>query len=268
MKRHQCIDFVYPYVQGEDKFEELRYSLRSLEKHYKHPYRVIIVGDLPDWCQNVIHLPVERQTGMPENITCDAIWKMITVCESDIVSGIFVRMYDDIYFLRPIDFSYMSEMKALYDATHLSAWSRTDGSASDTWTKQLHSTYRILKESNQCSSIWNFETHLPEVFLKSILAWCIKEFNALEKRLLVTTLYNNICWQSDDPAPLLVNKNINIKAGFYGVDSFYSYAAKSENDIRQIIKDKYFLNHNDAGLTPALIKIIQELFPHKSKFEK
>jgi hypothetical protein len=268
MKKNAVIDFVYPYVKGDDKFEELRYSLRSLETYYKQPFRVVIVGDLPDWCQNVIHLPVERQVGMKENTTYDAVWKMQTVCESDQVTGIFVRMYDDVYLLKPMDFNFLAEMKALYNASKTTGWMKADGSASDTWTVQRNQTFRLLKESKQCSTIWNFETHLPEVFLKSIMGWCLKEFSVLEKRLLMTSIYNNICWQPDDADPMVVDINTNIKAGFYGIASKYSYCTVDEARIRQIIKGKYFLNHNDAGLNPALIKVIQELFPHKSKFEK
>lgn len=268
MKPNQPIDFIYPYVLGDDKFEELRYSLRSLETYYKQPYRVIIAGDLPDWATNVIHLPLTRQTGMPENITYDAIYKMTAICQSETVSGIFVRMMDDIYLLKHINFDHLSQMKALYDATNFQKQNKTDGTASDTWLKQLTNTYSTLKQSNHCSKIWNFETHLPEVFLKQIMLWCINEFSALDKRLLITTLYNNICWQDADPEPIIVNKYINIKAGFYGLNSLYSYHSTSENEIKQIIKGKYFLNHNDAGLTPALIKVIKDLFPQKSKFEK
>jgi hypothetical protein len=265
MKQDNIIDFIYPYVLGEDKFEELRYSLRSLEKHYADPFRVVIVGDKPEWCQNVIHVPVERQTGMKENLTYDAVWKLITICKSDMISGIFVRMYDDIYLLRNMDFKFLSLMKANYNATD--RMNRTDGTQSDVWLGQLHRTYTTLLESGQ-KTIWNFETHLPEVFLKSIVLWILEKYNVLEQRLLITTLYNNICWQEGDQEPWLVDIKTNIKAGFYGSNTNYSHKSSDAGNIRSILKGKYFLNHNDEGLNPGLIEVIKELFPNKSSFEK
>jgi hypothetical protein len=41
------VDVYYPYFEREALWEELRYSLRSIKKHLRFDYRVVIVGDLP-----------------------------------------------------------------------------------------------------------------------------------------------------------------------------------------------------------------------------
>ena len=260
------VDFVYPWVQGEDKFEELRYSLRSLEKHYKEPFRVVIVGDMPGWCQNVEYIKADRKKPPEidyENITYDALWKMHKVCESNMVSGVFIRMYDDIFLLKDMGFKEISELKALYLMDKNSLGDKT---SSDNWRKQLINTMEELRLKGH--STWNFETHLPEVFLKSVMSWVLQEFDALNKRLLMTSLYCNVCWQPGDDEPSLVTVETNYKAGFYGVQSNYSYGARTYPEIKKIIRGKQFLNFNDNGLSPHMIKIVEEMFPNKSKFEK
>jgi hypothetical protein len=57
---HRMITIVIPLHHKGGKFKnntELRYTLRSLEKHLTEPFEVVIVGKvLPDWVQNVRHI--------------------------------------------------------------------------------------------------------------------------------------------------------------------------------------------------------------------
>ncbi len=255
-------EFVYPWVKGEDQFEELRYSLRSLELHFKEPFRVIIVGDLPDWSQNVIHIPHTRETGMTENVLYDAITKMKLVCQSPEVNNYFIRMYDDIYLLQDMGFNEMSTIRALYNSKDMPP---VDGSASQTWVSQRERTFKELAKRNQ--PVWNTETHLPEVYLKSILSYVLESFEAIERRLLISSLYNNVVLCHDEK-PKIISKYTNDKAGFYGIDSEFSYCTNNLEQIKSILSRKLFLNHNDAGLNKYLEDTIKQIFPTKSKFEK
>lgn len=75
------IKIFYPYWAKASRWEELKYSLRSLEKNFKQDFEVWIVGDLPEWvkanCANLdelsekscelqvagcglVHIPYER----------------------------------------------------------------------------------------------------------------------------------------------------------------------------------------------------------------
>jgi hypothetical protein len=52
------IDVVYPLGTGSVwQDNELRYSLRSLEKNFPDLGRVYVVGHKPDWLGNVEHIP-------------------------------------------------------------------------------------------------------------------------------------------------------------------------------------------------------------------
>jgi len=45
-------------LAGASRWEELRYSLRSLEKHFKEDFLVYLVGDCPDWLKVSCRMPV------------------------------------------------------------------------------------------------------------------------------------------------------------------------------------------------------------------
>ena len=64
------------YVLGTGskwKNYELLYSLRSIEKNLKGFTDVVIVGELPSWIQNVIHIPLTSSVLIQTfPIICDA----------------------------------------------------------------------------------------------------------------------------------------------------------------------------------------------------
>lgn len=94
-------DIVYILGNGSKwNDNELRYSLRSLEKHFKHG-RVFIVGALPEWLQNVIHIDVQDSFEYSDGGKMrNAIKKIRAACKSEDISDSFVLMNDDFYFLK------------------------------------------------------------------------------------------------------------------------------------------------------------------------
>lgn len=90
------------YIIGEpsiNKDQELKYSLRSLEKYVSDFNRIFITGKCPDFIDKskVIFTP-EKDIGMS---TVNHWWKVNqTITQTDI-SEDFVLMYDDIFFIKP-----------------------------------------------------------------------------------------------------------------------------------------------------------------------
>ena len=105
------IDVYYPYFEREAIWEELRYSLRSIQNNLKTNFRVVIVGDLPRWINpvSVLHIPNNRIDGIPENTLYDAIAKQLIFCNHPDTSLQFIRMYDDIYLLKDIGLADIAE---------------------------------------------------------------------------------------------------------------------------------------------------------------
>ena len=248
-------DIYYPYFEREATWHELRYSLRSIEKHFKFPFRVVIVGDLPDWVdpQFILHIPHERVEGISQNTLYDAITKQSLFNYHFDTSLHFIRMYDDIYILKDVDIVDIATVKAMY------SW-ETIPIREGVWWSQLYATIDILKEKGY--SPWNTETHLPELFNKEKLQWIINVYSALEKRLLLSTLYFNTFYPLINP--LLFSKDFAIQ--FYNnIDNrFYT---SSEGDLFAKCQGKTYLNHNNAGLNENLQNFLSKTFTQKSRFE-
>lgn len=78
---------------------ELRYCLRSIEKHLSGIGNVFIIGHCPDWVQNVTHIPFEED---PRNRFRDRniMSKMATACKDERVSKDFLMVHDDHFLLK------------------------------------------------------------------------------------------------------------------------------------------------------------------------
>ena len=89
------MDIVYP-VKSTNENLELRYSLRSLQ-NIQHD-RVFIIGDLPNFAQNVTHIPVNRLSSRYASTTNS----LKTICLNKEISDNFIWMNDDFFILKPI----------------------------------------------------------------------------------------------------------------------------------------------------------------------
>jgi hypothetical protein len=250
------IDIYYPYFQREATWEELRYSLRSIEKNFDFEFRVVIVGDLPSWIDptQVLYIPHERIEGITENTLYDAITKQLIFCEHPETSMHFIRMYDDIYVLKKQDIIDIGRFTAMY---HKNKMPDRQG----VWWDQLRNTLDAVMLKGYKG--WNTETHLPELFNKEKMRWVITAYGALEKRLLLSTLYFNTFFPFSKPR--MFNKDFAIQ--FYdNIDNeFYT---SSEGYIYGKCRNKTFLNHNNAGLSYRVQSFLISTFPQKSRFEK
>ena len=81
------------------KDNELRYSLRSVERYMPHK-RVVIVGERPGWLRDVTHIPARDPT--PGRKQYNSINKLgVALASGELGSG-FVLMNDDFFILKPV----------------------------------------------------------------------------------------------------------------------------------------------------------------------
>lgn len=94
------MDIVYILGSGSKwNNNELRYSLRSLEKHFPHR-NVFIVGEFPNWLRNVNHMDVNDAFPYSDGGKLrNAVRKIRAACEDERISDQFVLMNDDFFFL-------------------------------------------------------------------------------------------------------------------------------------------------------------------------
>ena len=78
---------------------EIRFSLRSAEKNIKDLEKVFIVGEKPDWLQNIEHLPLADLYKIKWR---NAYAKVSRACMSPFLSADFLLMNDDFFILKPI----------------------------------------------------------------------------------------------------------------------------------------------------------------------
>jgi hypothetical protein len=249
------IDVFYPYFQREAIWEELRYSLRSVERHLKADVRVWIVGDLPDWIDTSIvrHIHHKRSEGMSQNATFDAITKLMLFIDHPETTSHFIRMYDDIYLIGDATLVDIGEVKAMFSVHDMP-------DRYGTWWDQLKKTLNTVTERGL--SGWNHETHLPELFHKVLMKQVIKEYSALQNRLLTSTLYFNTYYPGTRPLMFPDCRAIQ----FYNNENNRFYTS-SDGDLERKCAGKIFMNHNNRGLNDALKQFLMNRFPNKCRFE-
>lgn len=91
--------FLYPLGSGSRwNNNEIRYSLRSLEKYIQVPFDVTIVGLKPSWLTNVQHIPFVEMPG--DNALVNQAKKLWVAMHY--VPNQFIWMNDDFYVLAPL----------------------------------------------------------------------------------------------------------------------------------------------------------------------
>ncbi len=151
-------DIVIPYRE-EKSSEELRYTLRGIAQNLPHR-NVVICGDLPDWCQNVIHIP-SKSKGVSRFHDVDL--KVMDACLDDRISEDFIFFNDDIFVLEPIQ-SLPDYFKASM-AEDISERFKRHRSA-NIYVKGLRTTDQLLDKLGYKNNL-SFEVHLPMLMNKA-----------------------------------------------------------------------------------------------------
>ncbi len=253
------IDLVYQYITSS-VWEELRYSLRSVQEHFKGEHRIWIVGDKPEWIQNINHIPHLRDNKIQLTNCFDACSKMELVVNHPDITDDFVYMYDDIYLLK--DNSREQMEYPLYAVQDLAII-----------------VNRILRTKHQRMKFntidllvplglpgMNFENHLPKPINKMLMKETLSRYNCKENRLLFSTLYFNTFFA--DIPPVMLQKDDEVKAECFGSESNWGYRNMPLKQLDQFLATKRYLSHNDRGLDPVMKKWIENRFPDKSKYER
>lgn len=95
------MDIVYVLGNGSKVYDlEIKYSLRSLERHMVDKGKVFIIGQCPLFLKNVIYIPYLETEILPER---NILQKINLACFDDRISDDFLLMNDDFFALE--DFS-------------------------------------------------------------------------------------------------------------------------------------------------------------------
>jgi hypothetical protein len=241
----EVMDIVYILGNGSQWDDnELRYSLRSLEKHFKHR-NVFIVGVLPKWLQNIIHIDIQDSFPYPNGGKLkNAVRKIRAACKNKRLSNDFVLMNDDFFFLRDC-----SEIKPFSLGTIQESLDRHK-TKKGYYYKALFGTMNVLQRSGILEPL-SYNVHYPFVYNKEKFLRLTAQVDWLRIAYSWRTVYGNIFKIGSD-------KRLDTK--IHNPEDFKEFL-KIENEFDFIsTTDRVALNSNFQDWIAAR-------FPNKSIYE-
>lgn len=252
-KEPVCV--VYPYLKSAAQGEELKLSLRSLEKNFREDFVVVIVGDFEPWMsKDILVIPSPGTSHKDGDQPMDIALKLTKVIEDARIPENFVWMNDDIYFINPVMLADIQILKSMQDLA------QTPRDVSNPYRVNLWKTYDKLKELGK--SLWNYGTHLPFWYNKAKLAELIDKFNLQKESYLISTLYHNYFFPEFRPMMISAQYD-NMKIGLYK-----PWSQINKPLFEKFLKEKKFLNNSQIGYNEEVMAMLKKMFPKKSRFEK
>jgi hypothetical protein len=229
------MDYVYICRNGEN--EELRYSIRSVEKHLP-PGRIWVVGGKPDWYTGN-HIPVNQDDSKYDN----AIENLRAACESKKIGSSFALMNDDFFAIKPLQEiptyvgGFIVEKVALYSAI----------APRSTYTK------RLLRTSIKLGKVGmdlprDYELHVPMMMNKARL-------------LSVINAYPDCLWRS-------MYGNIYRVGGIHITDVKYYVRDAMKVKSHDYKSSSYpFVSSEDDSFKVLKRELLNNMFPNPSRYE-
>lgn len=160
------MDIVYINTKTLWKNNEIRYSLRSVEKYVKNYDRIFLVGFKPDFISDsVIHIPCED---VYQNKARNIMTKVLLAANTEMLSDNFMLLNDDYFFLKEID-----------APTYPYYWKcdlvKTIQIQKNEYQKHVIPTFREL--NNRGLPTKNFDTHKPIIYNKQLFKEVVKQYN-------------------------------------------------------------------------------------------
>lgn len=207
---------------------ELRYSIRSFVK-YTAVTKIIVVGFLPDWIQNVEYIPFTDGPRKQLNIHL----KTLAACQ---VADEFIQASDDHIILE------LTVLNTFYHSGLLK-----DKRFGGSYAQALYNTRQAL---NYDALYYNL--HIPMKINAEQYKAKVCSVDWDRKEYLIKSLYAN---------------RINAGPSEYSQDvKITSHLRRAA--IEKYVQDKNFLSFSDAGLSTDLRRWLAERFPDKSKYER
>lgn len=167
------MDCVYICRAGEN--EELRYSIRSVEKNLPHA-NIWVVGSAPSWYTG-------KQVRVSQNLSKyrNAIANLEAIVSHPDISEDFILMNDDFFVLEPVEAVQSFHRGYLYDSIE----ERKDIYISNPYIDMMENTYnRLIK--NGIKDPLDYELHIPMKMNKNKLK------NVIRFGFLWRSMYGNM----------------------------------------------------------------------------
>lgn len=153
------MDLVYVLGKGSKyKDFELRMSLRSAEENLSSFGKVWIVGHLPEWIQNVEHIPAYDDYNIPDR---NILEKIKIACRHPEVSEDFLFINDDHFILS----YFKTETFPYYYHGTLEEYVKRRPASGDAYGKRAKNTMEYLQKKGFPTK--HFDIHYPIIYNKT-----------------------------------------------------------------------------------------------------
>lgn len=231
------MDILLPYINSTWAGTELKYALRSIEKHVQFD-RVFIIGDKPDWLCNVTHIPFKDNPNI-ESKERNIMQKILEVCKTDI-SQQFMFSNDDIFILKDIPNDYPAYYSGL-----LPYHKGTIGA----YKKSVNNTVEVLTEKGL--NCLNYDIHRPCLYDKDLFPEVMSRYDWRKPYgYVIKSLYFN---------------SIGVK----GVSS-YDLKISAQipfHRLRKTVEGQDIFSIGDRAIGLPMKKLLDLYFSEPSKFE-
>lgn len=255
------MDILYLYKHSAANDFEIRYSMRSVERHLPYIRKIWILGDRPHFlCDDtslVEHVPHEyvariANYRLPVRNLFLLIFLGSLIPELDYE---FLVFCDDEFLLTEVNKAEMCKDRVLESLEEAGTRGRS------LWKESLWRTYDLLKRFGY--PVFNFETHCPSYMTKKRV---FEAFCAFRDFITEDFYYGPVAFTAihnyalrHGGADLEFMAETRPRAGFYKPADYQTIAAECQG--------KRFLNFDDAGLNDDMRRFLQRRFPLPSRFE-
>lgn len=232
-------DIVIPLnSRSTQKNQELRYCLRSIEQHLAGVGNVFIIGECPEWLQNIIHIPFTED---PRNRYRDRniMLKMSEACKDQRVSDDFLMVHDDHFLLADYE-------AGKFPYYHMGPMNEGQGQYG--YTKDNTKALLSLEESFN-----NYDCHCPIVFNKQLFMRSVA--------LADWSKWYGYCMKT-------------LYCVMNGIEGEYTEDSKIRlpllgNEICGHIAGRKWFSIGDRCFQPGgMWDVLNELYPNKSRYEQ
>lgn len=222
---------------------ELRYSLRSLEKFGKGVSRVFVVGDDPGFLSSeVYYIPCDD----PGHRAYNHAYKVLKTIHTTDISENFLLNYDDNFFIKPTD---ITKIPFYYKYPVL----KTRFNTMTDYKKSIVNTRRFLESMH--APVKDFSVHCPIIYNRTSFTKFSKIWNICkdpEKAFLIRSVYCNL---------------LRIE-GVYSPDFKIKNGIKNRKDVETQVRNWNFFSIHDRTIHLGVSDFLSEMFPKRSRYEK
>lgn len=187
------LQFVWFWIQTPDHGQELKYSIRSVLKHFDGDARVTVVGEKPRWYDGH-HIPMRQIRGHREASGRlpfrDTQHKIMQCAEHPEIDDRFCWIMDDTFMMKTVTESDL--LVPRYDP-----WYRVNNRT--IWHQLIRMTFAALEQHGRPKL--QHGTHLPHIFEKTKLKEMFGIYDFPKKLLLFEILYKNHFFDAAECVP-------------------------------------------------------------------